>query len=159
MDAEFKKATDTLKTHFTISPNSHFIDPPIEKLHNESIQQWKKAIVYPVIDTYLAGKQAEIQKLFRTLQDAAAAEIKRLQEQQRKEMDDLKQAHEAEMVKLAQGIITEAQEKMKVRKVTKVVKIEYVDSADPETWKSLDPYKGWSGKVSSRKLVEKVTVE
>src|SRR5579859_7892539 len=67
MDAEFKKATDTLKTHFTISPNSHFIDPPIEKLHNESIQQWKKAIVYPVIDTYLAGKQAEIQKLFRTL--------------------------------------------------------------------------------------------
>jgi hypothetical protein len=159
MDAQFKKATENLKTHFTISPNSHFIDPPIEKLYNESMQQWKKLIVYPAVETYLAGRQAEIQKLLNSLQEAAAAEMKVLQEQHKKEIDVLKKTHETEMVKLAQGIMTEAQEKMKARKVTKVVNIEYEDSVDADSWKALDAYKGLSGKVSApRKLKEKVTV-
>jgi hypothetical protein len=59
---QFKKASETLKTHFTISPNAHFIDPTIAQLYNNSMQSWKKTIVYPAIDAYLSGRIAEVEK-------------------------------------------------------------------------------------------------
>ena len=75
-------------------------------------------------------------------------------------MEDLKKEHEKEMGKVASGIIAEAQEKMKAMNVTKVVKIEFEESTESDTWKSLDLHKGLSGMVPTvRKLKEKVTVE